>query len=389
MAAIPGSRSPEAKQQIQREMTLSWVHFSLKKLNLHLGTGGIGKTTLARKVYDDEVVRGHFDCRAWINVSQSYNTEKLLWIMSKQLFAAGEFISGDLDTTTEDLISSLRQYLKTRRYVIIIDDVRQIDLWSIMKHALPSNNQGSRIIVTSRNDTIAAFCKESSSDLIQKLQPWSLENSSELFCKRAFQAEFGGHCPQELGQLSLKTVRKCEGLPLVIAAVAVDKLTNSVLVTMFEKFKLLKVLDFTKVHIDYLPKDLGNLFHLTYLSLRNKKVKKLPKSIGIGNLEDLQTLVTVEVNPDRIGILAELEKLKKLRSLAISNLTVEFGNIVRAAIEKMNPLESLVLHSINHDEVLDLQSISTPHQLRHLVVIVDYESCPTGFHDLRTYAYWV
>ncbi|PON86706.1 NB-ARC domain, LRR domain containing protein [Trema orientale] len=589
---------------------------SVRSVVTLVGAGGIGKTTLARKVYDDEVVRGHFDCRAWINVSQSYNTEKLLWIMSKQLFAAGEFTSGDLDTTTEDLISSLRQYLKTRRYVVIFDDVWQIDLWRIIKHALPSNHQGSRIIVTTRNDTIAAFCKETSSDLIQKLQPWSLENSWELFCKKAFQAEFGGHCPQELEQLSLKIVRKCEGLPLVIAAVAgllstkkkvvsewqklsdclrsefetnpclspyskilflsykdlsyqlkscflyfgmypknysvsqskligkwitegfieekrdrtveqvaeeylielvdrnlvqsrqgpyggrycqihdlmhdiilskatelgfcqildennskiigktrrlsirgnrenflgtvkdsgvrsilfyeVDKLTNSVLVTMFEKFKLLKVLDFTKVHLDYLPKELGNLFHLTYLSLRNTKVKKLPKSIGklenlrildirntlvhklpkeinklrhlrhllansrdnaigyplndvrgvrihegIGNLEDLQTLVTVEVNPDRIGILKELEKLKQLRSLAISNLTLEFGNIVGAAIEKMNHLESLVLQSLNHDEVLDLQSISTPHQLRHLVVISRLRKLPDWISRLE------
>ena len=50
-----------------------------------VGEGGIGKTTLAKKVYDDDVVKGHFDCRAWITVSQSYNVEKVLKILRSQL----------------------------------------------------------------------------------------------------------------------------------------------------------------------------------------------------------------------------------------------------------------------------------------------------------------
>ena len=34
-----------------------------------VGMGGLGKTTLAKKVYDHQMVRGHFDCHAWIAVS--------------------------------------------------------------------------------------------------------------------------------------------------------------------------------------------------------------------------------------------------------------------------------------------------------------------------------
>ena len=53
-------------------------------------------------------------------------------------------------------------------------------------------------------------------------------------------------------------------------------------------FKLLKVMDFEAAPLDHIPKDVGSLFHLRYLSLRNTKVKKLPKSIR--KLQNLETL---------------------------------------------------------------------------------------------------
>ncbi|CAL5414040.1 unnamed protein product [Camellia sinensis] len=43
-----------------------------------VGIGGIGKTTLAKKVYDSQEVVAHFNCKAWIIVSQSYKPEELL-----------------------------------------------------------------------------------------------------------------------------------------------------------------------------------------------------------------------------------------------------------------------------------------------------------------------
>ena len=43
-----------------------------------VGMGGLGKTTLAKKVYDSENITAHFHCKAWIIVSQSYKKEELL-----------------------------------------------------------------------------------------------------------------------------------------------------------------------------------------------------------------------------------------------------------------------------------------------------------------------
>ena len=81
---------------------------------------------------------------------------------------------------------------------------------------------------------------------------------------------------------------------------------------------------------------------------------------GIGNLEELQTLARVEAHPSHVGFVKELESLKKLNVLSISKLTAAIGLALGASIEKMNCLEELFLTSINGEEVLDLNCISSP-----------------------------
>ncbi|RHN67309.1 putative P-loop containing nucleoside triphosphate hydrolase [Medicago truncatula] len=51
-----------------------------------VGMGGLGKTTLARKVFDSKEVAGHFEFRVWIKVLQSYYTEGLLRGMLNELY---------------------------------------------------------------------------------------------------------------------------------------------------------------------------------------------------------------------------------------------------------------------------------------------------------------
>jgi disease resistance protein RPM1 len=102
---------------------------------------------------------------------------------------------------------------------VVFDNVWKLQFWDIVKHALPCNNRGSRIIITTRSDHVGTCCKESSSDQIHKLQPLSQEKAWELFCRKAFQSEFQRSCPRELVRLSLDIVRKCEGLPLAIVAI--------------------------------------------------------------------------------------------------------------------------------------------------------------------------
>ena len=61
--------------------------------------GGLGKTTLVKKVKDNEHVTPYFDCRAWITVSQSYKMEEILRIMIKDFCVArNEFPPWEIGT---------------------------------------------------------------------------------------------------------------------------------------------------------------------------------------------------------------------------------------------------------------------------------------------------
>lgn len=186
-----------------------------------VGMGGLGKTTVAKKVYDNGMVTGHFDCRAWVAVSHSYKIKELLRIMIKQFCqATKESTPEGIDTMDKVmLIEKLRENLQLKRYVVVFDDVWSLNFWKIIENALPNNNKGSRIIVTTRGADVAASCKESPFDHVHKLQPLPQEKAWELFCKKAFRSEIGGCCPPELETLSLEIVRRCEGLPLAIVVI--------------------------------------------------------------------------------------------------------------------------------------------------------------------------
>ena len=82
--------------------------------------------------------------------------------------------------------------------------------------------------------------------------------------------------------------------------------------------------------IDYIPKEVGNLFHLRYLSLRDTKVKMLPKTIG-----KLHNLETLDLKRSFVSELpAEISGLRKLRYVAafIENTDKSFGINFRQAI---------------------------------------------------------
>ncbi|KAF3455918.1 hypothetical protein FNV43_RR00561 [Rhamnella rubrinervis] len=145
-------------------------------------------------------------------------------------------------------------------------------------------------------------------------------------------------------------------------------LDMSILITQTKNFKLLKLLDFEDGPLTHVHEDVGNLFHLRYLSLRNSKIEMLPRSIGkLVNLEILDLkhslvlsyqLYLVEIN--EIGIIKELGKLTQLRKLGIFKLRREDGKILCECIEKMEHLETLEVTALSEDDFIDLEYMSSP-----------------------------
>ncbi|KAM3345155.1 putative late blight resistance protein R1A-3 [Capsicum galapagoense] len=178
-----------------------------------VGMPGIGKTTLAYRVYNDKSVVGHFDVRAWCTVDQERNEKKLLQKIFNQVTGLkGNFIEDGIEN---DVADKLRKHLFGKRYLIVLDDLWDTATWDELTrplYTIPSEFQkGSRVILTSRKKEVALHGKCHSAPLdLRLLRP---EESWELLEKRVFGED---HCPDELKDVGEKIARKCDGLPLVL-----------------------------------------------------------------------------------------------------------------------------------------------------------------------------
>ncbi|XP_057775863.1 putative late blight resistance protein homolog R1A-3 [Salvia miltiorrhiza] len=173
-----------------------------------MGMGGIGKTTLARHVFEHALVKEHFDICAWTTISQTYNVRETL---SEVLFQA----SGDWGSNLSggELGLQLFQYLSGRRYLIIMDDMWSIEVWDKIKFFFPDYNDGSRIIITTRMSNLNLELGGSYGIGMKFLDEAS---SWHLLCKTVFGGE---SFPPELEDIGKSIVANCKGLPLSIATI--------------------------------------------------------------------------------------------------------------------------------------------------------------------------
>ncbi|KAG4920822.1 hypothetical protein AAZX31_18G090300 [Glycine max] len=192
-----------------------------------VGMGGLGKTTLAKKVFDQ--VRTHFTLHAWITVSQSYTIEGLLRnMLLKFVEEEKRVVEHSQSVPTMDQINKMdkwsltdevRNHLRHKRYVVVFDDVWNTLFWQEMEFALIDDENGSRILMTTRNQDVVNSCKRSAVIQVHELQPLTLEKSLELFYTKAFGSDFNGRCPSNLKDISTEIVKKCQGLPLAIVVI--------------------------------------------------------------------------------------------------------------------------------------------------------------------------
>lgn len=188
---------------------------NLKTISI-VGFGGLGKTTLAKAVYNK--IKVEFDCGAFVSVSRTPDVKRILkdilYDLDKDKFQ-------NIHSTTRGenlLIDELREFLEDKRYLIMIDDIWDVKTWGIIKCALCGNNLGSRIITTTHNVNVSEACHSSGDDIIHRMKPLSTEESKRLFYRRIFPSETG--CPHELQEVSKGILKKCGGVPLAIITVA-------------------------------------------------------------------------------------------------------------------------------------------------------------------------
>ena len=145
-----------------------------------VGIGGLGKTTLAKLVYNDEHVVGHFQLRMWVCVSEDFDVTWLIKeILKSALCKIGETFSLDW------LPIRLRELIKDKKFLLVLDDVWNEDhkKWIELENLLLGDCKGSKILVTTWNSSVAAIMDTTSSYNLNDLPK---EDFVSLFVKLSF-----------------------------------------------------------------------------------------------------------------------------------------------------------------------------------------------------------
>ncbi|KAH6812635.1 hypothetical protein C2S51_021653 [Perilla frutescens var. frutescens] len=180
----------------------------LQVISIH-GMGGIGKTTLARSAYHDPLVTEYFLVRAWVTVSQDYSVNEVVsnLLVSMKMFDRESYRDGSEERVYKSL--------KGRRYLIVMDDMWSKEAWDDVRNIFPDDNNGSRIILTTRLSEVAAYPSSYSPHemcLLDDNQSW------RLLQQKVFEGETNS--PPELQEIGKKIAKSCGGLPLAIVVVA-------------------------------------------------------------------------------------------------------------------------------------------------------------------------
>ncbi|KAL1555474.1 late blight resistance protein R1-A-like [Salvia divinorum] len=175
------------------------------------GMFGLGKTTLAWKIYNDPEIILKFPTRIWLTVSAKF-TEKDIFLR-----ILGHFTTLDADMRAKDgeeLAEVVSKYLQMGSFLIVMDDVWSIDAWDKLKKALPLQENKSKVLLTSREEPVGkAASKPRPFEPLRAFEP---DESWELFRLEALGKL---ECPPKLVKVGKKIAEDCNGLPLAIVVI--------------------------------------------------------------------------------------------------------------------------------------------------------------------------
>ncbi|EFJ19595.1 hypothetical protein SELMODRAFT_110600, partial [Selaginella moellendorffii] len=171
---------------------------SSKWVGVH-GAGGAGKTLLAKKVCDNDQVKGCFDPVLWLTFGQSVQVEAKQDELAKKIRLEGDQISNE----------TLGRGLVGKRCLLVLDDVWKsihLDLLDVVQE------NGSKIFITTRKRDVL----DSRGAIKTEMGLLGKEDSMKLFVVHAFPNQNHAQVTKAVVE---QVVEKCGGLPLVLKVI--------------------------------------------------------------------------------------------------------------------------------------------------------------------------
>jgi hypothetical protein len=153
-SAIVGDAIKAATNSLVQELLAKEPKIKMKVVSI-TGAGGMGKTTLAKKIFNDKAIQVEFGCRIWLSVTESYSSEGLLSSAITQA-GGGTDPRGDKQVLSQTLADALSSST-TGKFLLVLDDVWSNRSWSDVLQGPAVEAAGrrcseSRVIITTRNE---------------------------------------------------------------------------------------------------------------------------------------------------------------------------------------------------------------------------------------------
>ncbi|XP_026453868.1 putative disease resistance protein RGA3 isoform X2 [Papaver somniferum] len=174
-----------------------------------VGMGGLGKTTLAQLVYNDDSVNRYFETKIWVCVSDDFDVYRLLSYIMESITQEKFSDLSNFDV----LVRKVREQLAGKRFLLVLDDLWNEDAeqWERLQSSLTVGAEGCKILVTTRKRQVADVVKGSISPyFLEKLRAdecWSIME------RKAF-SPGGALKTPNMDNIGKEIANKCSGLPL-------------------------------------------------------------------------------------------------------------------------------------------------------------------------------
>ncbi|KAL6128223.1 hypothetical protein ACLB2K_071579 [Fragaria x ananassa] len=174
-----------------------------------VGMGGMGKTSLANLVYNDDKIKSYFDKSIWVCVSDPFEEIKIakaiIEVLDKENTSKNSY-------ELEILMQGIFELIKGKKFLLVLDDVwsPESHQWEELVKPLSNGATGSRVLVTTRNENVATLMKATTQMIL-------LKELGKPFCLSLFyyHAEVDeSSVSKEFSDIGSEIVKRCNGLPL-------------------------------------------------------------------------------------------------------------------------------------------------------------------------------
>lgn len=179
------------------------------------GIGGIGKTTLARNIYNHSTITDKFSKKIWLSVTQNVTETELLSSAIHQAQEGHCCHSPEISNTL--LEPTLLDTVRDKKIFLVLDDMWSFAVWdNVLKAPFSHAARGSRVLITTRHHDVA---RAMNARYLHHIDFFGPQDAWSLLKKQIVATERDKLEIETLKHIGLEILGRCGGLPLAIKVI--------------------------------------------------------------------------------------------------------------------------------------------------------------------------